>query len=138
MKRNDKGFSLIELIIVVAIMAILVAVIAPNLTKYLSKSKKNADIANADEIEKIYEQALAMTGVEVADPDASILGGWEDIKEDSLVYDSDAADVGGYTAFPKYIAEILEGVPVSKTTGGNFQVKITKGADERYSVEVKY
>ena len=49
-KMNNKGFSLIELIIVIAIMAILVAIIAPNLTKYLSKSKKNTDKKNADEI----------------------------------------------------------------------------------------
>ena len=40
-KMNNKGFSLIELIIVIAIMAILVAIIAPNLTKYLGKSKAN-------------------------------------------------------------------------------------------------
>jgi len=49
-KMNNKGFSLIELIIVIAIMAVLVAIIAPNLTKYLGKSKKNTDKKNADEI----------------------------------------------------------------------------------------
>ena len=49
-KMNNKGFSLIELIIVIAIMAVLVAIIAPNLTKYLGKSKKNTDSKNADEI----------------------------------------------------------------------------------------
>lgn len=50
MKKNNKGFSLIELIIVIAIMAVLVAIIAPNLTKYLGKSKKNTDTKNLDEI----------------------------------------------------------------------------------------
>lgn len=49
-KLFNKGFSLIELIVVIAIMAILVAIIAPNLTKYLSKSKRSADKKNADEI----------------------------------------------------------------------------------------
>ena len=33
--RKNEGFSLIELIIVIAIMAVLVAVIAPNLASYL-------------------------------------------------------------------------------------------------------
>lgn len=49
-KTNNKGFSLIELIIVIAIMAVLVAIIAPNLTKYLGKSKENTDEKNKDEI----------------------------------------------------------------------------------------
>ena len=48
--KNNKGFSLIELIIVIAIMAVLVAIIAPNLTKYLGSSKKNTDKKNADEL----------------------------------------------------------------------------------------
>ena len=49
-KTNNKGFSLIELIIVIAIMAVLVAIIAPNLTKYLGSSKEKTDKKNADEI----------------------------------------------------------------------------------------
>lgn len=49
-KMNNKGFSLIELIIVIAIMAILVAIIAPNLTKYLGSSKKETDAKNIDEV----------------------------------------------------------------------------------------
>ncbi|MBQ4069083.1 MAG: type II secretion system protein [Lachnospiraceae bacterium] len=50
-KTNNKGFSLIELIIVIAIMAVLVAIIAPNLTKYLGSSKTSADTKNLDEIQ---------------------------------------------------------------------------------------
>lgn len=49
-KTNNKGFSLIELIIVIAIMAVLVAVIAPTLTQYLGKSKTKTDKSNANEI----------------------------------------------------------------------------------------
>lgn len=43
MKTNNKGFSLVELIIVIAIMAILVGVIAPQLLRYVEKSKVTAD-----------------------------------------------------------------------------------------------
>ena len=57
-KMNNKGFSLIELIIVIAIMAILVAIIAPNLTKYLGKSKKKTDAKNADEIAQQLQTAI--------------------------------------------------------------------------------
>ena len=48
--RKNEGFSLIELIIVIAIMAVLVAVIAPNLASYLGASKKRSDETNAVEI----------------------------------------------------------------------------------------
>lgn len=143
MRRNNKGFSLIELIIVIAIMAILVAIIAPNLTKYLSKSKKNADMMNADEIKKIYEQALALTNVEVAEPHNSVISTpthevWNEISEGEDVYDSTAPDEAGYMAFSKYISTVLDEVPKSKTTGGYFKVKITKDSDGRYHVEVDY
>lgn len=57
-KTNNKGFSLIELIIVIAIMAVLVAIIAPNLTKYLGKSKKNTDKKNLDEIESTLKTCI--------------------------------------------------------------------------------
>lgn len=48
--RNNKGFSLVELIIVIAIMAVLVGVIAPNLIKYIEKSNVSADIQLCDTI----------------------------------------------------------------------------------------
>ena len=41
--KNNKGFSLVELIIVIAIMAILVGVMAPQLIKYIEKTNVSAD-----------------------------------------------------------------------------------------------
>lgn len=41
---KNKGFSLIELIVVVAIMAILVGALAPALIKYINKSRLSMDI----------------------------------------------------------------------------------------------
>lgn len=45
---NKKGFSLVELIIVIAIMAILVGVMAPQLIKYIEKTNVSADTQLAD------------------------------------------------------------------------------------------
>ena len=49
-KTYNMGFSLVELIIVIAIMAILSAAIAPALIRYINKARKADDIAAADSI----------------------------------------------------------------------------------------
>lgn len=43
-KANNKGFSLVELIIVIAIMAILVGIVGTQVIPYLNKSKEAKDI----------------------------------------------------------------------------------------------
>lgn len=46
MKRGNKGFTLMEMLIVVAIIAILVTIAIPSFTKLLEKSREAADMAN--------------------------------------------------------------------------------------------
>lgn len=49
-QKNNKGFSLVELIVVIAIMAVLVGVLAPQLIKYVEKSREATDIQNCDSV----------------------------------------------------------------------------------------
>lgn len=46
-RMNDKGFSLVELIIVIAIMAILIVVLAPQYLRYVERSRNSTDMQNA-------------------------------------------------------------------------------------------
>lgn len=64
---SNKGFSLVELIIVIAIMAILVGVMAPQLIQYIEKSKVSADTQQCDSIRSAILYALADPNVISAD-----------------------------------------------------------------------
>ncbi|MEE3392613.1 MAG: type II secretion system protein [Lachnospiraceae bacterium] len=60
LKANEKkGFSLVELIIVIAIMAILVGVVAATVIPYLEKSRKAKDQQQISDINTSYVAALA-------------------------------------------------------------------------------
>ena len=67
--KNNKGFSLVELIIVIAIMAVLVGVLAPTYLQYVEKSKKANDVSAVDTIINAVEIA-AIDPVVVADASA--------------------------------------------------------------------
>lgn len=59
-KTSNKGFSMVELIIVIAIMAILAAALAPALIKYINKSRLSTDISTGTSIASAMNSALAV------------------------------------------------------------------------------
>ena len=58
-KKNNKGFSLVELIVVVAIMAVLIGVLVPTLIRNVEKSRLSKDKTALDEIKNAIEVVLA-------------------------------------------------------------------------------
>ena len=57
MKARNQGFTLVEIMIVVAIIAILAAVAIPNFVKYRKNSQATACISNLKQLQTAVEQA---------------------------------------------------------------------------------
>ena len=55
---NNKGFSLVELIVVIAIMAVLIGVLAPTLLGNIEKSKLSKDKQAIDELYQAWTNTL--------------------------------------------------------------------------------
>ncbi len=58
-KSDNKGFSMVELIIVIAVIAVLVGVLSPQYLKYVNNARVNTDITNAVEMAKYINAAIS-------------------------------------------------------------------------------
>ena len=58
MKKDNKGFSLVEMIVVVLIMAIIAVVLAPQVMKWVENSRIASDLETKSDIEKMCQLAL--------------------------------------------------------------------------------
>ena len=65
LKRSNGGFSLVELIVVIAIMAILVGVAVPVYTSYIEKANKAKDEQLLGEINSAFAVALAGNAIDI-------------------------------------------------------------------------
>lgn len=58
-QKNNKGFSLVELIVVIAIMAVLVGVLAPQFIKYVEKSRQSTDMQSVQQLKSSVETDIS-------------------------------------------------------------------------------
>lgn len=98
-KLNNKGFSLVELIIVIAIMAILVGVMAPQLMKYIEKSRYSSDVQFFSSVDSALKVAMAN----------------ESAYQIGAAYNGDLAGLMGLSdAFAEEVREILGGLTATE------------------------
>lgn len=84
--KKDKGFSLVELIIVIAIMAILVGVVASQVLPYIEKSRKSKD-----------QEALSNVSTEMITAISDALADGS-VAEDEFTFTVTSTGVSGVTA----------------------------------------
>ena len=65
MKKKKQGFTLIELVIVLAVLAIIAMIAIPNFTRVRNESLIKADIRSAEQIEKITLMAIANNDIKL-------------------------------------------------------------------------
>ncbi len=116
--KNNKGFSLVELIIVIAIMAILVGVMAPQLIKYIEKTNVSSDVQLCDSVRTALNTACL-------DPDVVKNGG--DLADGT-------GSVSGITGSVQTVAEEILGVPVASINSKlKSKAASTAGGDVKYT-----
>lgn len=118
-KLNNRGFSLVEIIIVIAIMAILAGALAPQFIKYVAKSRSATDNQNMDLL-------ISTTNAVLADPDVTPAAGKITITSDTTATFTTGLQGKFETAFKTAVGSKY---PMSKeSTGKGFVVDIV-GSD---------
>ena len=117
MNRN-KGFSLVELIIVIAIMAILAGALAPALIKYIAKSRRSTDVSNAQTIATAVANAL------------SVEKAYDDATPGDYPVNTDGTQLGTSNAFTSEVTSQLGTSTFKPKYDKDKQVTITVNSDK--------
>lgn len=126
-KLNNKGFSLVELIIVIAIMAVLIGLLAPQFLKYVQRSKYSTDVKNGQEIATVVQTLIADNALttDETDKEFSASNALAEAKNKKLMAETPVSKVSAANKF--YVTYDVKSGKVTVsigdgTTAGNSQL----------------
>ncbi len=131
-KKDNKGFTLVELVIVVAILAILVGLLAPQYTKYVEKSRQAADASNLENIVEAFKVAAGDVDYDMI-PTAATTFTVTITKAGTTIKGDTNSPAGWINALKEYTGyTFADGTPNT-----NLKVKSSKWGDDGVKAEIK-
>ena len=122
-KMNNKGFSLVELIIVIAIMAVLVGVLAPQFLRYVEQSRVQKDESAMGEVNNAVKIACSVEKVYDELPSSGTV---------SVTYGASELTSWSISSYSELSSELNKTVP----TVSAFASKKYKGADATTTISI--
>ena len=124
-QKNNGGFSLVELIVVIAIMVVLVAVLAPVFTRYIESSRRSTDVQNANQIAEavLADAADNKTITNGAKPTA--IKEWPIAVKGDAAVDGDATLTYTYDASKNHVCVYVDGKQGSVGDDGYYSGDLT-------------
>jgi prepilin-type N-terminal cleavage/methylation domain-containing protein len=107
--RNHKGFSLIEMLVVIAVIGIIAAIAVPSIGRINDSAKQATDRRNAQNIASVFSsgQAAGLDFIPATDPD--VAGVVEEVIAGDSVNDATSPFNGTFFGLPGLNADTAEG-----------------------------
>lgn len=136
MKKNNKGFSLVELIVVVLIMGIIAVALAPQVMKWVGTARTNADSNAEKDIKSAIQVAVADWQAAGGTFTTDGAGGLESNGKYLFKFDETAQGVQLFRSATNDTIKLL-GEKIDEVTGKDYSTKKNSGGSFTVTIDSK-